>query len=471
MSDMTNNKVKKIFVLILPLSGHINPVTSIIHELTSRHHVDITFYAEDQFKPMVERTGATYKSYAMKLHKEENIKENSNPIVKMVLGVLRFSDTCLPSLIADIERERPDLILYDLFSLHAKYLLEIFHQRYNNKLTDYVPPQAVMVSQFFGVKQGIFPNKDGLEFTRNYDDIWYWFYVVQLIAEQLRLSWKYGLRIVNPYTFLFENGYEKFKIVTVFPEFQPKLELFDDSYKFVGNGLSESVRTVETIKDLKLKQVLDLFQPNNPINSIEEKPQENLRLIYVSLGTIFNDNLFVFETIINAIKLFKARDQAIKFEDLWVVMSLGNSVYKKFQVKISEENYELAENIVLCASVPQVELLKRTSLFITHAGMNSASEAVHYAVPVLCIPMQIDQPLVARRIADELRLGKNYNPLTLDASSLHAGISEILMSERASDGFLTRIIEFSKISRMYNGGVTGCKLIVDVLQSVEKKKQ
>jgi UDP:flavonoid glycosyltransferase YjiC (YdhE family) len=466
---MSSSEAKKIFVLILPLSGHINPVTSIIHELTSLHNVDITFYAEDQFKALVEKTGAKYKSYAMKLHKEENIKENTNPIARMVLSVLRFADVCLPSLIADTENERPDLILYDLFSIHAKYLLEIFHQRFNKNLTDYKPPQAIMISQFFGVKQGIFPNKDGLEFTRNYDDIWYWFYIMQLIAEQIRISWKYGLRIVNPYGFLFGTGYEQFKIVTVFPEFQPRIKLFDDSYKFVGNGLSESVRTVETIKDLHLKEVLDLFEANNPTLSLTARPQTNLKLIYVSLGTIFNNNLFIFETIINAIKLFKEENQAIKFKDLRVVMSLGNSVHKQFQKKINEENYLLPENIVLCASVPQVELLKRASLFITHAGMNSASEAVHYAVPVLCIPMQIDQPLVARRMAEELRLGINYDPLRLHARGVYQGINRILHDER--DGYLNRIIEFSKISRMYNGGVNGCRLIANVLRSLNKKNE
>ncbi|BAF17834.1 UDP-glycosyltransferase 87A1 [Oryza sativa Japonica Group] len=43
--------------------------------------------------------------------------------------------------------------------------------------------------------------------------------------------------------------------------------------------------------------------------------------------------------------------------------------------------------------------------FFTHSGMNSTLEAVHAGVPMLTLPIAFDQPIVARLVADEWRIG------------------------------------------------------------------
>jgi MGT family glycosyltransferase len=48
---------------------------------------------------------------------------------------------------------------------------------------------------------------------------------------------------------------------------------------------------------------------------------------------------------------------------------------------------------------PQIELLKRANLCITHAGLNTALEALAQGVPMVAIPVTNDQPGVAARIA------------------------------------------------------------------------
>ena len=50
---------------------------------------------------------------------------------------------------------------------------------------------------------------------------------------------------------------------------------------------------------------------------------------------------------------------------------------------------------------PQLELLKRTSVCITHAGLNTALEALAEGVPQVAIPVTVDQPGVAARIAEK----------------------------------------------------------------------
>ncbi|WP_368009917.1 glycosyltransferase [Laspinema palackyanum] len=48
---------------------------------------------------------------------------------------------------------------------------------------------------------------------------------------------------------------------------------------------------------------------------------------------------------------------------------------------------------------PQLELLQKATLTITHAGMNTTMECLKNAVPMVAIPVTNDQPGVASRIA------------------------------------------------------------------------
>ena len=50
-------------------------------------------------------------------------------------------------------------------------------------------------------------------------------------------------------------------------------------------------------------------------------------------------------------------------------------------------------------SAPQLELLDRAALTITHAGLNTTLESLARGVPLVAIPITNDQPGVAARIA------------------------------------------------------------------------
>jgi hypothetical protein len=71
----------------------------------------------------------------------------------------------------------------------------------------------------------------------------------------------------------------------------------------------------------------------------------------------------VFETIIEALSSFDRHK-------LEAVISVGQVVYEWFQEKIKIHGYKLNDNILLLVHVPQIEILKRASLFITHAGLS-----------------------------------------------------------------------------------------------------
>jgi zeaxanthin glucosyltransferase len=48
-----------------------------------------------------------------------------------------------------------------------------------------------------------------------------------------------------------------------------------------------------------------------------------------------------------------------------------------------------------------LELLKRASVCITHAGLNTVLESLSQGVPQVAIPVSLDQPGVAARIAEK----------------------------------------------------------------------
>ncbi|AXC11438.1 Zeaxanthin glucosyl transferase [Acidisarcina polymorpha] len=106
-------------------------------------------------------------------------------------------------------------------------------------------------------------------------------------------------------------------------------------------------------------------------------------LIYASLGTLVNGLDQVYIAILKA---------AEKLTDFQVVLSIGKNV--------SIENLgEIPSNVIVVRVAPQIELLKRAALCITHAGLNTALESLGQGVPMVAIPIGYDQPGVASRIA------------------------------------------------------------------------
>lgn len=73
---------------------------------------------------------------------------------------------------------------------------------------------------------------------------------------------------------------------------------------------------------------------------------------------------------------------------------------------------QIPPNFIVLPYVAQLHMLQHTDVFITHAGMNSTSEALYYNVPLVMIPLTSDQPLVANRV-QELGAGITLNKLNL----------------------------------------------------------
>jgi MGT family glycosyltransferase len=77
--------------------------------------------------------------------------------------------------------------------------------------------------------------------------------------------------------------------------------------------------------------------------------------------------------------------------------------------------------------------LRRASLFISHGGMNSTSEALWYGAPMLIHPRHGDQKLVAARV-EELGAGRELRVQDLTPTALRAAAESAICDPRLREG-------------------------------------
>jgi len=82
-------------------------------------------------------------------------------------------------------------------------------------------------------------------------------------------------------------------------------------------------------------------------------------------------------------------------------------------------------NVLMVEEVPQVELLKRASLLVTHGGLTSVKESILLGVPMVVIPFYFDQPGNAARVVHH-GLGTRACLATLTAAKLGALMDETI---------------------------------------------
>jgi zeaxanthin glucosyltransferase len=139
-----------------------------------------------------------------------------------------------------------------------------------------------------------------------------------------------------------------------------------------------------------------------PFERLDGRP-----ILYASLGTLQSSNHKHFDTIAEAcIGL-----------DLQVVISVGASVGAKLP--------ELPGNHLVVRYAPQLALLKRAALTITHAGMNTTMQALYFGSPVIAVPQAHDQPAIAARLK-RTGAGMVFSPQQLTVSKLRSAIDSIL---------------------------------------------
>ena len=153
-------------------------------------------------------------------------------------------------------------------------------------------------------------------------------------------------------------------------------------------------------------------------------------LIYASMGTLVNGMTNVYGTILEAVG---------EFPEMQVVLSVGRNVDPS-------DLGPIAANTIVVRSAPQIELLQRAALCLTHGGLNTTLEALAEGVPIVAIPIGYDQPGVAARIAYH-RVGEFVEIGNLTARRL----SELIVKVTANPSYRDKARWFQKVLRETRG--------------------
>ena len=170
-------------------------------------------------------------------------------------------------------------------------------------------------------------------------------------------------------------------IVYTSPEFQPCADTFSDKYAFVGPSIRPATETVEKVHDV---------------------------LIYISMGTVNNDLL----------PFYRACIAAFVDSPYQVILSTGEQIDRSALGT-------LPDNITALPHVDQIAVLQKADVFLSHCGMNSASESLYFGVPLVLFPQTNEQGGVAARVAE---LGAGLKLEKADAASIRTAVDAVLQT-------------------------------------------
>jgi MGT family glycosyltransferase len=170
-----------------------------------------------------------------------------------------------------------------------------------------------------------------------------------------------------------------------------------------------------------------------PFENLNDKP-----LIYASMGTLQNRLKYVFSYIAEACNGLDAQ----------LVISLGGALEP-------EAIGNLPGNPLVVKYAPQLELLQKASLTITHSGLNTTLESLNNGVPMVAIPVTNDQPGVAARTAWS-GAGEAIPLKKLTVSKLRESIKRVL----TSDSYKQNALKLQ--TAIHNAG--GVKRAADIIE-------
>jgi MGT family glycosyltransferase len=401
----------------IPAHGHVNPTLPLVQELVRRGET-VIYYVTEEFRQKIEAAGVdcrTYESLSPSARFDFGSQDRSSPsLPKLANVMIDFCEKSLPFLLEATRQDAPDYILHDFTCLWGKYVSQILDipaiatiPQFPVNMKRRPDPYPGMYSDLFRMFLGGFPAL--LRFRRVAD----------------RISQQYSVRRVGIWDML--ANHEDLNIVFTSRYFQPYPADFDDRFVFVGPSIAERDETLDFSLDFG----------SGP-------------LVYISLGTILNINAAFYQHCFKAFGGSEVR----------VVLSAGADTDLASLGAIPE-------NFIVRNYVPQLQILKRADLFITHGGMNSVSEGLWYGVPLVVIPQGSDQYLVAKRV-ETLKSGlaldkRRITPetlrqaadLVLSDEGIRANIRTIQDSFRQAGGFVRAADEIARATGRNRSGSKG----------------
>lgn len=407
-----------------PGTGHLNPMTALAHSLQQRGHT-VTIFGIADTEARVRAAGIDFYRIGSEDYPPGTLEQLDERIARMTgLAALRFTLQRVRNSVRMVLRDGPQAVR--AAGIEALLVDEV---EFAGSVADYlglpwisialIPPfiASDRVPPFwFGWRAG----QDGLSRLRNRMGIFMLERMaVPIYKEVNRQRSAWGLK-------RFRSPEEALSPLAQIAQLPEALE-----FEIPGKKPAGLYYTGPFVHARQRPPV------EFPWDRLDGRP-----LIYASLGTFQNGSEAIFRTIA----------QACAGLDAQLVVSLGGRLDP---AKLGT----MAGDPLVVRFAPQLELLKRAALVITHAGVNTVLESLSEGVPLLAIPLGNDQPGVAARLKAR-RAGVVVPLRRLSAARLRKAIARVLQdpSYREAAQALQRAI------RQVNGPERAADLIEQVLQ-------
>lgn len=121
---------------------------------------------------------------------------------------------------------------------------------------------------------------------------------------------------------------------------------------------------------------------------------DNASIVYISFGTNVRPKEKVVRTLLEAAEGLQ--------DDFRFIWDAREEEVEASIFAAKAHSAALPANVLFAAGVPQLRVLAsgRISIFVTHCGLNSVHEALHFGVPMLGLPFVGDQMVTARLIVE-----------------------------------------------------------------------
>ena len=347
--------------LLVPADGHINPAVSILAALVRRGE-RVVAWATETYRPQIESTGAEFRAYP-----EVFISwqwPNQGGLLAGVAARLECAEQMLPALLESIAGESPDYLLLDAGAIWGSLAAQILNlPAASITLAFAIHEHLLSEGELLRLLYGNAPASTLLQALMD---------MARMHETGRRLDKRFGTRTPGVLGALACR--QQVNLVLTSKSFQPLGDEFDESYVFVGRETFPRPHA----------------QPF-PCEWIVDTP-----LIFISMGTV----------LINQSRFYQACFEAFADLPFLFVLATGRTVHPS----------PVPANFRLSESAPQLEVLKRASLFITHGGSNSVHEALLSGTPMVLYPQAADQFSYADRVTElgaGLRLPLVFDPLEL----------------------------------------------------------
>lgn len=357
----------------VPAHGHINPSLPLVAELVRRGH-EIIYFITENYRQRIEATGAAVKIYDGIVDDYFEVRglDGSMP-QKTALALLTTTKTILPELLEAVNHAKPDYILYDCMCPWGYFVAQVMR----------LP--AVSSASLMPLSARVMLNWQTVRL------------LMPMLAkgfragnEAHRLSKELGRQYnAKPLTMMnILNAPGDLIISYSSSAYVPFAHTLPDNVKFVGWTMPQN-------------------NADEPFLYNVERP-----LIYISLGTVINENKGFYELCIAALG-------GMPYE---VLITTGG--------RFSPELFgTLPENITIKSWAPQAQVLQQAALFITHGGLNSIHEGLYCDLPLLVVPQQTEQTFNAMRVV-ELGAGLMLQQDALTANALCDCVHQLLADGR-----------------------------------------